>query len=273
MHADHAGRQRVSALHRAAAHDRDGNRRIHFFREFTNFIVGTASDHAAAADDQRFFGLLDHLHELIHVSRIRGRSLEVFRSSLHQLCETAAVVMLFFCKRLVISLCCRNVFQNVKKDRPRTSASCNCKGFADRIRQLVYVSDNEVALCDRHRDSGDIHFLERILTDQAFTDIAGNKDHRRRIHVSRCDSCCQIGCARSAGRKADSYLTRASRVAIGCMRCALLVGSQNMTDLVTVLIQSIVDIQDRSARIAEDGIHTLFEQTFHYDLCSCHLHK
>jgi hypothetical protein len=46
-------------------------------------------------------------------------------------------------------------------------------------------------------------------------------------------------------------------------------GSQYMIDLIGILIQGIVNIQDRSARIAEDGIHSLFQKAFYDDFSTC----
>jgi hypothetical protein len=43
-------------------------------------------------------------------------------------------------------------------------------------------------------------------------------------------------------------------------------GGQHVTDLVTVFVKFIVDIQNRSARIAEHGINALFLQAFDENL-------
>jgi len=47
---------------------------------------------------------------------------------------------------------------------------------------------------------------------------------------------------------------------------------QNVTNLVTVLIQLVVHIQNRPARIPEDGVYALLLQALDYNLCSCFLH-
>ena len=49
------------------------------------------------------------------------------------------------------------------------------------------------------------------------------------------------------------------------MAGSLLMGRQEMTDL-TVSVQFVIDIQDRTARITEDGINSLLFQAFNQDL-------
>ena len=49
-----------------------------------------------------------------------------------------------------------------------------------------------------------------------------------------------------------------------------------MGDLILVLVQGIVNIQNRAAGISEYGIHALFLQAFHNNLCSrqfAHLYR
>ena len=50
---------------------------------------------------------------------------------------------------------------------------------------------------------------------------------------------------------------------------SLFVGGKNMGDLVLMLVESIINIQDRAARISEHGVHTLLLQALYQDLCSC----
>ena len=49
-------------------------------------------------------------------------------------------------------------------------------------------------------------------------------------------------------------------------------GRQNMLDLISVIVQFIIDVQNCSAGVAKNCINALLQQTFHQNLRACHLH-
>lgn len=51
----------------------------------------------------------------------------------------------------------------------------------------------------------------------------------------------------------------------------LLMGCQDMGNLILVLVQCIIYIQDSAARITKYGVHALFLQTLNYNLCPVNL--
>ena len=57
------------------------------------------------------------------------------------------------------------------------------------------------------------------------------------------------------------------------MRRALLMCRQDTPDLVAVLIQCIEHIEDRAARIAEDGVDAMLDQYLCHDLRPCQFHE
>ena len=61
-------------------------------------------------------------------------------------------------------------------------------------------------------------------------------------------------------------------IAVGRVGRALLVGCEDVGDFVVVIVERVVHVQDRSAGIAEHGIHALLEQTLEQDLCAGHFH-
>src|SRR5699024_12390502 len=77
---------------------------------------------------------------------------------------------------------------------------------------------------------------------------------------------------RSACGQTYTDFSRCPGITVRRMRRTLLMRSQDVTDLVLVLIQRIIYIQNRTARISEYGIHTLLFSTFYYNFCSCKLH-
>lgn len=53
------------------------------------------------------------------------------------------------------------------------------------------------------------------------------------------------------------------------MGSSLLMGGEDVTDLLVMFIEFIINIQDRAAGITENGIHSLLFQTFYNDLGTC----
>lgn len=53
------------------------------------------------------------------------------------------------------------------------------------------------------------------------------------------------------------------------MSRALLVRGQDMGNFILVFIKCIVNIENRSSRISEYRVYTLFFQALNYDFCSC----
>ena len=59
------------------------------------------------------------------------------------------------------------------------------------------VGDQEVVLGDRHRDAADVGLLEGIGADRGGADLAGDGDHRHRVHVGVGDRRHQVGRTRA----------------------------------------------------------------------------
>ena len=121
----------------------------------------------------------------------------------------------------------------------------------------------------RHGDTVDIDLLEGILAQQGQGHVAGDRNNRNAVHVSSGDAGDQIGRSGTAGSHADTYFAGGARIAVRRVRGALLMGCQIMSDLISLFIKCIIYIQDRTAGISENGIHTLLEQAFDDDIRTC----
>ena len=89
--------------------------------------------------------------------------------------------------------------------------------------------------------------MPRIL----LRDVAGDADDGNGVEHGGGDAGDEIGGAGAAGGDGHADLARGARVAVGHVRCALLVADQDVMD--GKLAQRVVDGQDGSAGIAEDG--------------------
>jgi len=70
----------------------------------------------------------------------------------------------------------------------------------------------------------------------------------------------QVGGPWAGGGKAHPYLARGPGIAVGCVRGPLLVGGEDMADLILIAVKLVVDVENGAAGIAEDGIHPLLQQ-------------
>ena len=272
MHADHAGGELVTATEAAAAHHGDGHGGVDLVGEGLELHVGAAAHHAAAADQQRLPGAVDHLHQLVDVIVIRLRSLEVQRGALHQHSQTAAHAVIPAAQGQVIAHSGGDVLGNVDQHRAGPAAAGDGEGLAHRVGQILHPANQVIALGDGHGHAGDVHLLEGVLADEVGGHVAGDAHDGRGIHVGGGDAGDQIGAAGAGGGEAHAHLAGGTGVAVRGVARALLVGGQDVPDLFPVAVQLVVNVQDGAARVAENCIDTLFEQAFHQNFCAGHLH-
>ena len=76
-----------------------------------------------------------------------------------------------------------------------------------------------------------------------------------------------IGGARSGGDEHDAGLARRAGIAVGHVGRALFVAHENVLD-VLLSVDLVVDVENRSAGIAEDVLHALVLEELHEDLRS-----
>ena len=127
-------------------------------------------------------------------------------------------------------------------------------------------------LGDRQCHASDIDLLKAVAAQEIRADIPRDRDDGNGIHIGRGDPGDQIGRAGAGGGKDDARPARCAGVTIRRVGRPLLMRRQDMTDLVAVFIECVVNIQDRAARIAENGIHALLKQYFHNNLRACFFH-
>ena len=273
VHADHAGGQGVTAGNAAGAHQGDGHGGVDPAGKLPELLVGTAADHAAAADQHGLLGLGDHVHQLVHVVLVGlGHLQGGGAGTAHQSGQAAGGGVLLPGQVLILGLLGSDILHNVDENGTGTAAAGQSKGLADDIGQLVDVADQISTLGDGHHDTGNVNLLEGVLTDQVLAHVAGDEHHRGRIHVGGGDTGGQVGGAGAGSGHADAHLAGGAGVAVRRVGSALLVGGQDVGDTISVAIQLIVDVQDGAAGIAEHSVDPLLQQAFHQDLGTSHFH-
>src|SRR5579862_4839467 len=117
-------------------------------------------------------------------------------------------------------------------------------------------------------DSEGVGFLERVAADQLGGDLAGDGDHRNRIHHGIDQPGDQIGGAGSRSGAAHAYAAGGSRVAFGGKGGVLFVPDQNVAN--GMVVKGVVERQGDAAGVAEDAVYVLADQAFEENFRSGH---
>ena len=260
VHPHHAGGEGVRTGEAAAPHDGDGHGAVQLLGKLPELPVRPPADHAAAAHEQRPLGLGDHLHQLVDIPQVRLRRLEAVAQV--QLPDAAAGAVLLPGDELIVDHSGGegDVLQKVDEHRAGPASGSHGKGLTHHVGDGLGVPDQIGGLGDGHGDAGDVHLLESVLAQGLLSDIAGDEDHRRGIHIGGGDAGGEIGGPGARGSEAHPHLAGGSGIAIGGVGGPLLVGGQYVVYFILVVIQFIIEIQDGPARIAEDGVHLLLQQ-------------
>ena len=76
-----------------------------------------------------------------------------------------------------------HVFRHVDQDRPRTPRRGDMKRLTHHLGDVVDLFNQVVVLGNRQRDAVHVGFLKSVGADQRRGHVAGDGDHRRRVHV------------------------------------------------------------------------------------------
>ena len=123
-------------------------------------------------------------------------------------------------------------------------------------------------LDDRQRDTDDVGFLEAVCPDQVGADLAGDEDHRNRVHHRVCDRGDEVGRARSGGAEGDAGTAGSPGITLRGMAGGLLVAGLDMAQVGSD--QGVVRGQVCTAGDPEDVIYALGLEGSHHCVCGSH---
>ncbi len=252
VHAQHAEELLVGGRIAAQAHQRVGAGEAGAPHQLGELRRRVRQDHAAAGVHHRALRLEEQLHRLLDLPgvalahRIVGAHRHRFRID-----ELAGLR--------------GDVLGNVHQHRPGAPGGGEVERLLDGDGEVLHVLHQEVVLHAGPRDADRVALLERVLADGVRRHLSGDDHHRDRIHVRRGNAGDRVGDARTGGHQAHADLVRGARVAVGRVHRALLVPHQDVAHLV-LLEQRVIDVQHRTARVAEEGVDALFLQAAHHDL-------
>ncbi len=215
--------------------------------------VALPSKHAAAGIDVGALGGQQQLQRLADLSAMPAAD-RVVRAHFHAL--RIAVVG---------NLLERHILRDVHHHGTGTAGAGDVEGLLQGLSQVARVLDQEVVLDDGPRDAHGVAFLEGIQADRRRGHLAGDDDHGNRIHVGRRDAGHRVGEARAGGHQRHAHVARGARIAVRRVHGRLLVPYQHVLDGV-LLVEGVVDVEHRPARVAPHVLHAFGLQCLDEDL-------
>ena len=170
--------------------------------------------------------------------------------------------------RRVVRLRLQNILGDVHQDWAGAAGRGDVESLVNHLRQIHDVLHQEIVLGAGARDAKRVGFLKRVAANELGGNLAGDRDHRDRIHQRIDQAGHQVRGARARGGAADADFSGRSRVALSRKRGVLLVPYQHVAD--GMIVEGIIERQRYPARIPEDAIYIFASQTFQQNLCAGH---
>ena len=233
---DHAGHEPMIVGNRAPAHQRRNHRHAGDLGELDEEIGSVGIDDAAAGDDERPLGVVQHRERLLDLrprrlrlvdrQRLVGVDVELDLGHLH-------------------------VERQVDQHRAGAARTHQVECLLKRARHLRRLAHRDRPLGDRLRDRFDVHRLEVFLVQPRARRLAGDAEDRNRVRLRRIESGDHVGAGRPGRADAHADVARhCPRVALGHVRRAFDVARQHVRDAAAPLHRGVQRI-DRGARDAE----------------------
>ena len=252
VHAEEAVREIVVLRHARNPQQRSQHRGIRALGKLDQLGLRLRLHDAVPGDDDRLLGRVDGLGRLDHLFLARN---------VHDRIAAQRDALRI---AVPLGLLDEHVLGNVNEHRTFTPGRGDMEGFLDRRRNLRGAHQQVVVLRDRQRDAGDICFLEPVAANQVARDVAGQHDHRHRIHVGGGDAGDEVGRAGARGRQANTGAAGDAGIAVGSVRGSLFVSYKDVLDI-WVFPQRVVERQDDPAGVAEEDLDPLRTQALHQD--------
>ena len=115
-------------------------------------------------------------------------------------------------------------------------------------------------LGDGEGDTGDVDLLEGVGADLRAGHVPGDGHQGHGVQKGGGDARDQVGSPGAAGGDDHPGPPRGAGVAVGGVGRALLVGGEDVAELVPVLVQGVVDVDDLPAGVAEDHLAALLDK-------------
>ncbi len=237
VHARHAEVLRVRVGEGAAGHERRDDGRSGGLGEGEQLAVRSGADDPAADVQHGLLGLDDELGRGLDLLAVRlGDGAVAGQLDLRRPVER---------RRLLLG-----VLRDVDEHGAGAPGRGDVHGGGEHGRHVLRLGDEERVLRDGHRDARDVDLLEGVGAHRGREHLAGDREHRHRVHVGVGDRRDQVRGARARGGDADAEAAARGGVALGRVAGALLVAHEDVADG-RGGHELVVERHDRAAREPE----------------------
>ena len=230
---------------RAPAHQSRHDRHVDRLRELHQQIGRIRVDDAAACDNQRPFGCIEHLQRFLDLLA-RGRWL-VDRKRL------VGLVIEF-------DLCKLHIERQIDQHRTGAAGAHDVKRLTEHARHQRRLAYGDGPFGHRLGDGFDIDGLEVFLVQTRAWRLSSDAQDRNRIRDGGVQPCDHVGARRAGGADTNADIScLGARIAFSHVRGALDVTRENMIDRTSLFQRGIkrIDCRARNAERADDAF--LFE--------------
>jgi hypothetical protein len=135
-------------------------------------------------------------------------------------------------------------------------------------RQIGHGLHQKIVFGAGSRDAEGVRFLKCVAADQLRGHLAGERDHRYRIHERVDQAGDQIGGARTGCGAAHADPAGCPGISLGGKNGVLLVPHQDVPDM--VIVDGVIKRQRDTAGVAENAIHLFVHKALEEHSCSAH---
>ena len=244
MHPLHPQKPGVVRGDAGYAHEGAADRRVDLLRQCQQLLLGPAGDKPAAEIEEGPVGGVDALRRLPDALLLGGMG---------RIGDGGRLGLIVVHGDL-------DILGHVHQHRAGTAGDRQPEGLPDGVRQVLDLAHEVVVLGDGQGNAGDVDLLEGVGADLVVGNVAGDGHHGNRIQEGGGDAGDQVGGAGAGGGDDHAGLPGGPGPAVGGMGGPLLVGGEDVPQLVLVLIEGVVDMDHLPAGVAEDGGDALLQQ-------------
>ena len=143
------------------------------------------------------------------------------------------------------------ILRDVHEHRSWPTGRCDVHRGSNDARNFFRLRHQERVLGDRHGDTRDVDFLERVCSHRRRENLTGDGEQGNRVHVCISDCRHQVGGSWPRGGNRDAELAGCRRIPFRSMAGALFVSNQDVSNLVG-RHEFVVERHDGSARQTKD---------------------
>ena len=259
VHSQHPKAQRMTCRECSEAHQRARRRQRQLLGEKSHLFVRPRGNRATSDVKHGTLGL--H-HRFNGATNLSGMALERRLVAAHG--DRFGIAE--------FGLLRGHVFRHIDQDWPGTPAARYIESFLYGRRQVFDFLHKVVVLRARSCDARQVCLLKRVIADQMSRHLTGEDHNRNRIHEGIRDSGDSVCASRAGSHKRDSRLAGCLGITCRGKQRALFVTNKVVLDPVGMTIELVVNVKNRTARIAEDVFDSLASQRFDQYSRATHFH-